>query len=153
MKVDVSDMPLDKGDLIDNSTVSQLTGVSQRSPNFPFAKMAVAKAVEIRLRRERRVMTLKIAADGVRILNDPAAVQHNKRLNRSARRKIEKAARQMVAVDVNNLDPVEKQDHASSLQEMLNDRRALRDARSLYELLEPSGPGGPLRPHEGVSDD
>jgi hypothetical protein len=138
MKVDkakLEEFALEKGDRITRAEVSSLTGVSQRHDHFPLAVLAVKQAVERKLDQDKRTASVRTCRGEILILSDSAAVAHNRSLNRSARRKANKAAKQIAAVDVSNLSAVEREEHQAVLQRCLNDRRALRDARDPYSLL------------------
>jgi hypothetical protein len=138
MRVDkdkFEEFALEKGDRITRAQVAALTGVGTRHEHFPLAVLAVKQAVERRLDQDKRTASVRTCRGEILILSDSAAVAHNRSLNKSARRKANKAAKQIAAVDVSNLSVVEREEHQAVLQRCLNDRRALRDARDPYSLL------------------
>lgn len=140
--MDLSKLHLDKGVTVSNEMVTQLTHVSPRDVDaFRVAKLNVKGEIEQHLGRQGRICSVKVVRDGVRVLTDSEAVRHNIGLHVMGRRKFIKAAKQMGAVNVANLDEDEKRVHEIQNRRLAKAATAIRRCRA-ESLLAPVIPAG-----------
>lgn len=125
---------LGKGDLITNEQIAIRTGVPigttpEERERFELARLGERSKIERELWRRGKHITIKGVREGLRLLHDPEAAEHNARMFESARRQLGRYYYRNSGVDESKLSDEQRAIHRRHLLVEGKVVQAVTDAR------------------------